>query len=67
MAVATPRNSRRNLFKRLEIVPIPCEYVFSLTNFTVNIQEHFQTNPAVCNVSTMNNFDYFMVPLNHFY
>jgi IS1 family transposase len=47
-----PRHSCRNLFKRLEILPLPCEYVFSLMNFTVNKQELFQTNSAVHSVNT---------------
>jgi hypothetical protein len=28
---------------RLEILPLPCEYIFTLMNFVVNKQEHFQT------------------------
>jgi hypothetical protein len=30
------RNSCRNLFKRLGILPLPCEYIFTLMNFVVN-------------------------------
>jgi hypothetical protein len=40
MAGVKPRNSCRSLFKRLEILALPCEYIFSLMNFTVNNQEH---------------------------
>jgi hypothetical protein len=47
MAGVKPRNSCRGLFKILDILPFPCEYIFSLMNFTVNNQEHFQTNSAV--------------------
>jgi hypothetical protein len=38
------RNSYRNLFMRLEILPLPCEDIFTLMNFVVNNKEHFQTN-----------------------
>jgi hypothetical protein len=36
---AKPRNSCRGLLKRLAILPDPCEYIFSLMRFIVNIQE----------------------------
>jgi hypothetical protein len=35
-----------------EILPLPCEYTFTLMNFVVNNQEHFQTNSAIHNVNT---------------
>jgi hypothetical protein len=41
------RNSRRNLFMRLEILPLPCEYIFILKDFVVNNQEFFQANSAI--------------------
>jgi hypothetical protein len=37
------RNSFRNLFMRLEILPLPCKYIFTLMNLVVNNQELFQT------------------------
>jgi hypothetical protein len=49
-----PWNSCRDLFKRLQILPLPCEYTFSLINFIINSQEHFQTNSAVHSVNTGN-------------
>jgi hypothetical protein len=36
MAAVKPRNICRNLFKRLQILTLPCECMFSLMNFTVN-------------------------------
>jgi hypothetical protein len=30
--------------KKLEILHVPCQYMFSLMNFVVSNQEHFQTN-----------------------
>jgi IS1 family transposase len=49
-----PQNSCRGLFKRLQILPLPCRYIFSLLNFIINNQEHFQTNSAVHSVNTRN-------------
>jgi hypothetical protein len=48
------RNSCRNLFMRLEILPLPCKYIFALMNFVVNNQEHFQTNSAIHSVNIRN-------------
>jgi hypothetical protein len=36
LAGAQPRTSCRSLFKKLEILPIPCQNVLSLLNFVVN-------------------------------
>jgi IS1 family transposase len=55
------RNSCRNLFMRLEILPLMCEYIFTLMNFVVNNQEHFQTNSAVHGVNTRNR-DHLHIP-----
>ena len=43
MAGAQPRTSCRSLLKQLEILPFPQQYLFSLLNFIINIQEFFQT------------------------
>jgi hypothetical protein len=40
------------LFKKLEILTLPCEYVFLLINFITNNKEHFQSNADVHSVST---------------
>ena len=42
------------LFKKLEILPIPCQYVFSLMNFILNNQEYFQTNASIHSIDTRN-------------
>jgi hypothetical protein len=44
-------NFCRDLFKRLEILTHPCEYMFSLITFITN-NEHFQTIADVHSVST---------------
>jgi IS1 family transposase len=49
-----PQNSCRELFKRLQILPLPCEYILPLLNFIINNQEHFQTNSAVHSVNPRN-------------
>jgi hypothetical protein len=41
MAGVKRRNSCRSLFKILEILALPCQYLFSLMNFILNNQEHF--------------------------
>jgi hypothetical protein len=38
MVDAHPRTSCRSLFKKLEILPVPCQYIFSLMNFLVDNQ-----------------------------
>jgi hypothetical protein len=43
------RNSCRNLFIRLEIVPLPCAYIFT---FFVNNQGYFHTNSAIHIINT---------------
>jgi IS1 family transposase len=47
-------DSCRNLLRRLEILTLPCKYIFSLMNFTLNNQEHFQTNSALYSVNLRN-------------
>jgi hypothetical protein len=37
-----------------EILPLPYEYIFTLMNFVVNNQEHFQSNLAIHSVNTRN-------------
>jgi hypothetical protein len=48
------RNSCSNLFMRLEILPLPCEYIFTLMNFVANNQEIFRTKSAIHSVNTRN-------------
>jgi IS1 family transposase len=54
MVDARPRTPCRSLFKKLEILPIPWQYIFSLMNFSVNNQENFQTNSSVHSINTRN-------------
>jgi hypothetical protein len=54
MVGAHPRTPCRSLLKKLEILPVPCQYIFSLMNFFVNGQDNFQTNPSVHSINTRN-------------
>jgi hypothetical protein len=54
MVGAHPRTPCRNLFKKLEILPVPWPYIFLLMNFCVNNQENFQTNSSVHSINTRN-------------
>jgi hypothetical protein len=54
MVGALPRTSCRRLFKKLEILPVPSQYIYSLMNVFVNNQENFQTNSSICNINTRN-------------
>ena len=54
MAGAQPRTSCRGLFTQFEILPVPCQYIFSLMNFTVNNKENVQTNSSIHNINTRN-------------
>jgi hypothetical protein len=47
MAAAKPTNSCRNLLKKPEILPLPCEYIFSLMNFIAKYLKLFQTNSTI--------------------
>ena len=42
MPGAEPRASWRGLFRRLEILPIPCQYILSLMLFILNYPNNFQ-------------------------
>jgi IS1 family transposase len=49
-----PQHPCRELFKKLQISPLPCERIFPLLIFIINNQEHFQVNSAVHSVNTRN-------------
>jgi hypothetical protein len=31
-----------SLFKKLQILPVPCQHIFSIMNFPVSNEEHFE-------------------------
>jgi hypothetical protein len=52
MMALSVRCSCRGLFKKLDILPVPCEYIFSLMMFTVTNLDNFQTNSVVHGMNT---------------
>jgi hypothetical protein len=54
MIGAHPRTSYRRVYKKLEILPVPSQYIYSLMNFFVNNQENFQTNSSIHNINMRN-------------
>jgi hypothetical protein len=54
MAGVRSRHSCRGLFKRVDILPVPCQYVSSLKTFVVDNLGSFQTNSIVCGLNTRN-------------
>jgi hypothetical protein len=49
-------NSYRALFKRLQILTLPCEHIISLINFITDKEKHFQNNAAVHSVNTRHGY-----------
>jgi len=47
MVGAKPRNSSAGLFKTLQMLLLPCQYIFPLMNFFVNNQEEFRKNSVL--------------------
>jgi hypothetical protein len=54
MAGVKPKNSCKNIFKRLEILTLPCEHIFSLMVFIAKNQEMFSTNSHIHTVNRRN-------------
>jgi len=52
-AGAHTRTSCRSLFKQLDILPVPSQYILSLMSFIVNNQEIFK-NSSIHNINTRN-------------
>jgi hypothetical protein len=46
------RSSCSGLYKKLDLLPVPCEYIFSLTMFNVNNLDNFQTTSVVYGMNT---------------
>jgi hypothetical protein len=49
-------NFCRDLFKRLQILTFPCEYIYSLIKFIRNNKELFQMNVSVHSVNTRHKY-----------
>jgi hypothetical protein len=61
-----PTHSCRDLFKKLEILPIPCVYLLSLMTFVVNNCDKFPKNNSIHTISTRRN-DLFHISLSHLF
>ena len=57
MARAGKRDSCRNLFKKFEILTLPCEYIFSLMMFYIKNQDKFSKNVQIYNINTRHKLD----------
>jgi len=55
------RTPRKSLFKKLEILLVPPQYIFSLMNFLVDNQKNFKTHSSVHSIDTRNK-DHFHKP-----
>jgi hypothetical protein len=54
MVGVKPQHLCREVLKKLQILPLPCEYIFSLLIFIINNQKQFQANSAVHSVNIRN-------------
>ena len=54
MSGVGPRSSCRNLFRKLNILPVACQYILSLMLFIVDNQENYPTNAYVHGLDTRN-------------
>jgi hypothetical protein len=50
-----------------KLFPLPCEYVFLLTNFFINKQENFQANESVHNIKIGNKYHFYILVANLLY
>jgi hypothetical protein len=54
MSVANTRRSCRDLFGKLDVLPVPCQYALSLMLFVIDNQRNFQTGLNVHILNTRN-------------
>jgi hypothetical protein len=55
------RESCREYFRKLKILPLQSQYIYSLLLFVVNNRQHFITNADVHSVNTRNNLDFHLL------
>jgi hypothetical protein len=46
------RNSCRQLFKKLGILPLQSQYILSLLSFVIQNKDHFSNNLEIHNINT---------------
>jgi len=54
LAATQHKNFCRSLFKKLKILPVPCQYILLFMNFITNNQEILQKNSSMNNINTKN-------------
>jgi hypothetical protein len=54
MAGVGPRSSCRGLFKKLKILPLPCQYILSLMLLVIDKLKDFPTNAYVHSLDNRN-------------
>jgi hypothetical protein len=54
MVGAHPRTSCRRLFKKLEILTVPSQYIYSLMSFSIGNQENFQIHQCIALIQEIN-------------
>jgi hypothetical protein len=52
LSLYTPRDSCRSLFKKLDILPLSCEYIFSFMLFVIDNQNKFCSGLEVHGLNT---------------
>jgi len=57
MTKSKGKDSCRQLFKRLEILPLKSQYIFSVLLFVVKNKELFITNQEIHNINTRFNIN----------
>jgi hypothetical protein len=50
-------NSCRDLFKKLQILPPPSQYIFSLLLFTIKNKNYFTSNTDIYDINTRYNYN----------
>jgi len=55
MTKSRSRDSCRHLFKRLEILPLQSQYIFSVLLFVVKNKDLYTTNQEIHNITTRSN------------
>ena len=64
MTVTDKRDTYAPLFKKLQILPFPSQYIFSLLIFVLNNRHLFLSNSAVCDIHTHYNNDLHLPPVS---
>jgi hypothetical protein len=58
------KSACRNLFKKLDILPVTCQYIFSSMMSVLDNQKNFQTNLSVHGMDTRNNNQLYLPIVN---